>query len=275
MTVEELLKKEKIDFIPSGRDFLVKCFNPEHEDTNPSMRVDKVLGIFHCLSCGYKGNLFKYFDESVDKSDSLREELRRKIQNIRIESVGLQMPKLAMPIEVKYRVSLETLLEFEAFTCSEKEYENRVIFPIRDVTEKIVAFIGRNVLGSQLPKYMIYPKGAKLPLFPLHKMTPHNGRVILVEGIFDLLKLWDNGFKNVVCSFGTNAMTKYKLELLQLRGVTGLDILFDNDKAGKEAASSVADLAKNTFNVRTLSVPSDPGDLTTQQLNELREIWLK
>ena len=25
------------------------------------MRVDRVTGIFHCFSCGYKGNLFTYY----------------------------------------------------------------------------------------------------------------------------------------------------------------------------------------------------------------------
>ena len=52
MTVEELLQEKRLDFKVSGRDYLVKCLNPEHEDTNPSMRIDNITGIFHCFSCG-------------------------------------------------------------------------------------------------------------------------------------------------------------------------------------------------------------------------------
>ena len=58
MNVEELLVHQGLLFKPSGNDFLVSCLNPDHEDTNPSMRIDRVLGIFNCLSCGYKGNIF-------------------------------------------------------------------------------------------------------------------------------------------------------------------------------------------------------------------------
>ena len=65
MTVQDLLVKKKIDYQVSGRDYLVRCFNPEHEDNSPSMRIDQVLGIFNCLSCGYKGNLFYFYGEVV------------------------------------------------------------------------------------------------------------------------------------------------------------------------------------------------------------------
>ena len=58
MTVEELLNQKKIFFTVSGKDFVVGCLNPEHDDSNPSMRIDRVLGIFQCMACGYKGNIF-------------------------------------------------------------------------------------------------------------------------------------------------------------------------------------------------------------------------
>ena len=63
MTVEELLIEEKIKFKQSPADFVVHCLNPEHDDTNPSMRIDKITGIYNCFSCGFKGNIFKLFDK--------------------------------------------------------------------------------------------------------------------------------------------------------------------------------------------------------------------
>ena len=59
--VYELLKKQGHNLQPSGQDYLISCLNPEHEDQHPSMRVDQATGIFNCLSCGFKGNLFKYY----------------------------------------------------------------------------------------------------------------------------------------------------------------------------------------------------------------------
>ena len=73
MTVEELLVVEKIKFKQSPADFVVHCLNPEHDDTNPSMRIDKITGVFNCFSCGFKGNIFKHFDKPSNYLDIKRE----------------------------------------------------------------------------------------------------------------------------------------------------------------------------------------------------------
>ena len=53
MNVEELIQKKKIPYRLQGADIVVGCLNPEHDDSNPSMRIDKITGIFHCFSCGF------------------------------------------------------------------------------------------------------------------------------------------------------------------------------------------------------------------------------
>ena len=60
MRVEEVLAEERIPFKVSPADYIVSCLNPEHDDSNPSMRIDKITGIFNCFSCGFKGNIFNY-----------------------------------------------------------------------------------------------------------------------------------------------------------------------------------------------------------------------
>jgi len=50
MTVEELLVEEKIRFKVSPADYIVSCLNPEHDDSNPSMRIDKITGVYNCFS---------------------------------------------------------------------------------------------------------------------------------------------------------------------------------------------------------------------------------
>ena len=93
MNVEELIQKKKIMYRQQGADFVVHCLNPEHDDSNPSMRIDKITGIFHCFSCGYKGSIFKYFDTPVSFLEQKRARLKSKIEDRRTESVGLTMPK--------------------------------------------------------------------------------------------------------------------------------------------------------------------------------------
>ena len=73
MTVEELLRQKGIVFVPKGKDFVVKCLNPEHDDNNPSMRIDQIDGRFNCFSCEFKGNLFSFFGEKVSGLQIKRE----------------------------------------------------------------------------------------------------------------------------------------------------------------------------------------------------------
>jgi len=54
MTVEELLKSKDVYFIPKGADALVRCLNPEHDDRNPSMRIDRILAYFSVSPVGIK-----------------------------------------------------------------------------------------------------------------------------------------------------------------------------------------------------------------------------
>ena len=70
MTVEELLQERKIDYKLSPADCVVACLNPEHDDGNPSMRIDRITGVYNCFSCGFKGNIFNYYDAQSTPLDN-------------------------------------------------------------------------------------------------------------------------------------------------------------------------------------------------------------
>ena len=53
-----------------------------------------------------------------------------------------------------------------------------------------------------------------MPFCPA-KVKPIQNRVILVEGIFDALNLWDKGLKNTVCCFGTQQVSWVKSKSTQ------------------------------------------------------------
>ena len=273
MTVEELLKDKKITYNISGKDFLVKCLNPEHDDSNPSMRVDKVLGIFQCMSCGFKGNIFFLYRHAPNKLELMREKVRRKIEKIRQQSIGYSLPNDAIEYESNWRnISPETYKKFGAFRSSQKEFINRVVFPITDITGRIVAFIGRDDTSILTKKYLVHPSGSALPLFP--QVTPIKDRIVLVEGIFDMLNLHDKGLTNAVTSFGVTTVRDTSFDLLKLQGIQGIDILYDSDKAGIEGAKKVKDIAKKIdldVKIHTLKDNKDPGELTAQQVKKLKE----
>ena len=273
MNVVDLLKQKDIKFFPKGKDFVISCLNPQHEDSNPSMRVDQVTGLFHCFSCGYKGNLFKLYGEKPNELELKREMLRRKINEKRAESVGLSFPPNSLPYRGDWRgISPATYDRFEAFVCSEPDFIGRVVFPIRSVSGNIRAFIGR-AQGLETPKYYIYPVRAKLPLFP--NPAPIRGSVILVEGIYDLLNLYDKGLENVVTCFGVNNVTEDKLAMLKISGVSSIITFLDNDKAGQEGAAKIKELAeKMGFEVKNIQFGDknrDPGALSKAQVQALKK----
>lgn len=277
MNVEDVLTKHKILFIPSGRDFLIRCLNPNHEDTNPSLRVDKITGIFHCFSCGIKGNIFSRFGEDRSKLEIKRQKLKQKIERIGLERVGLQIPEDAIFWEEDYRgISAATLQKFRAFTY-EADFPNRIVFPIKDITGKISNFCARSFDTFAKPKYKFYPPNMSSPLFPMMN-KPKFGTIILVEGIFDMLNLYDKGITWVMTPFGTQTVTEEKLDLLRLLGVTDLHIMFDGDDPGQKAAKVAEEAADSKgFLVRNIDLReyfdegADPGSLTVNQIRKLKQ----
>ena len=271
--VVELLKSQNIEFRPSGKDYLIRCLNPEHEDRNPSLRIDKTTGIFNCLSCGYSGNIFHHFGQKPNGLQIRRERVKNLIKDKMIETSGLSLPEDRVPFDTDWRgISGETFKKFEAFQHHNPEFIGRVVIPVRNITGRIVAFCGRHQ-GQVTPKYLFHPGGASLPLFPIVK--PMQGRIILVEGILDMMNLHDKGLTNAVCAFGVNKVTVEKLNILKIQGISGIDIFFDNDEAGQQGAEKTKSLLEaNDIHSRNITFGNknkDPGALTASEVIRLKE----
>lgn len=272
MNVEDLLNNKDIAYIPKGKDYVVSCLHPDHNDRNPSMRIDQVTGIFNCFSCGFKGNLFTHFGEKVNKMEMKRQLLKKKIDEVRAESVGLQMPEGYSPYIGNWRgIRAETYREFEAFIHAGKDFTGRICFPIRDRSGRIVSFQSRTT-GDQQPKYLNTPPGAKMPLFPV--VEPIQGSIILVEGIFDVLNLHDKGLTNAVCCFGVKNVTEEKLQVLSVAGVDSIDVFLDNDEAGQTGSVRIRELCEsvglNTRNIAFGDKALDAGALAKPQVDKLK-----
>ena len=274
MRVDELLQEQRIDFKVSGRDFLVKCLNPDHEDSNPSMRIDNVTGVFNCFACGFKGNVFKHFGAAANYLEIKRQRLKESINEKRSASIGFEFPRGFVPYIGNWRgIQPETYKHFDAFMHHETQFNGRLVFPVRDITGKVVAFNGRHMTMTEIPKYLIYPPQAKLPLYP-SAVKPIKGRVILVEGIFDMINLFDKGLPNAICCFGTKNIDEEKMSILKMQNIEGLDIIFDGDSAGQEAAEGLkimADKVGLTSRNINLGQNIDPGSLAETQVQKLRQ----
>lgn len=278
MRVEEVLAEERIPFKVSPADYIVSCLNPEHDDNNPSMRIDKITGIFNCFSCGFKGNIFKLFDKPSNYLDIKREKVKQLIEQKRSASVGLKFPTdMMVYVGNERNIKPETYKKFEAFMCARSPFQDRIVFPIYDITNKIVAFNGRLRENSPIkdqPKYIIHPPKVEMPFYPVNA-KPIKGRIILVEGIYDVLNLHDKGLTNSMCCFGVSTVTVDKLQLLHMRGVEQVDIFFDPDEAGQVATEKVQELCEKAglkhYHIKIPSSLGDAGALNQISVQKLKE----
>ena len=290
MNVEELLGNKSILFRVKGNDFVVSCFNPDHEDNDPSLRIDRITGKMHCFSCGFRGDVFQHFGEKVDKLVLKSHSLKEKILKLLVRNPLI--PKGAIGFELDYRgIRAETFKHFNAFTHStEPDFVDRVVFPITDISDDLIGFIGRFLHSNADPKYKVHPRKTKLPMYPV-KVKHIQNSIIVVEGIFDMLNLYDKGLYNVVTGFGISRgqlpKVKYykrrlkKIEEIieefstyKLQGITKIYVMYDGDAPGMEAAAGLKEILKDDFIVDTIDIADgeDPGDFTAEKVRALRDL---
>ena len=137
---------------------------------------------------------------------------------------------------------------------------NRLIFPIFDIRDRVIAFGGR-VLDNSLPKYVnspeneIYFKGKNLYALNLAKREKLEN-VIIVEGYMDAIALQKSGFTNAVASLGT-ALTDNQARLLKKYTDTVI-IGYDQDGAGQAATLRGLDiLVSKGLKVKVLILDRD------------------
>ena len=119
-------------------------------------------------------------------------------------------------------------------------FRGRVMFPIRDVQGRVVAFGGR-VLDDRQPKYLNSPESPLYSktrtIYGLHEARSaiaSKDRAILVEGYVDAIMLAQAGFNEAVAGCGT-ALTVEQLRLLG-RHTKNVIACFDGDDAGRKAS---------------------------------------
>ena len=151
-------------------------------------------------------------------------------------------------------------------------FRARLIFPIFDTQERIVAFGGRLIEAKEnAPKYLnspetpIFVKSALLyGLNRARKSVQTEDKVLVVEGYMDVVACHQAGIENVVATLGTS-LTERHIDLLR-RYTKNVTLCFDADAAGERAALKAADLfraAGQEFTLKILVLPNgdDPDSM--------------
>ena len=158
-------------------------------------------------------------------------------------------------------------------------FRDRVIFPIKSMSGRILGFGGR-ILGSSknLAKYinspesLIYQKSKVLyGIYESKQSIVKNDNCFLVEGYTDVIKMHQSGISNVVASSGT-ALTENQIRLIN-RLTKNITVVFDGDAAGSRAALRGIDLILSQgMNVKICNLPEneDPDSFVSER--SLREV---
>ena len=126
-------------------------------------------------------------------------------------------------------------------------YSNRIMFPLYDVSGKIVGYSGRIYNGEDTSKYIntretaIFKKGEILYNYHRAKESCRKKNVVIItEGFMDVIRCHSVGVTNVVAAMGT-AFTKEHVMLIR-KLARDVILCFDGDRAGAKATESCINL---------------------------------
>jgi DNA primase len=170
-----------------------------------------------------------------------------------------------------------------------ERFLNRIMIPVHDVRGRLISFGGRDFVlpsrpGAPEPRKSgaKYKNGSETVLFDksrtlfnMHRALPaarakpgSSGRLIVVEGYFDVISLAVVGIEEVVAPMGT-ALTLHQLQMLWRVHVSPI-LMFDGDKPGQKAAMRACETAlphvgpAGTLRIAICHLGKDPDDLARE-----------
>jgi len=172
----------------------------------------------------------------------------------------------------------ETIKTFGLGYCDKGIMKGRIVIPITNWKGELVAYAGRwpGDHPDNESKYKL-PLGFKkhLEVFNFHKAVYSmsiDGKLIIVEGFFDCMKIWQAGFMNVVAVMGAEISEEQAEFITKTLGKDGRIItLFDGDEAGYHGAFKALSmfLHKNFVKEIRLDKGQQPDKLTEKQIKDL------
>jgi len=287
----EYLQRHHWSGRPAGAHFEFVGLCPLHADTHASFYVNPRKNLFYCHGCGQGGDLIRFVQLSQHLSfrqsiTLLQEELAPTAELLRHSAAFYQLELHRFPEGVQYLAergvrdsalieelgigyarggtlrahlqalgySLEQLLEAGLIGAQGHDsFSRRVIFPCRQ-QDRVVNLYGRSITTAFPHRLLPRSKGG---LFGWHTVRQFP-EVILVEGLFDVAVLWQQGFRNTTCAIGTH-FTPLQFAQICDRRDRAVAIAFDHDdnQAGQKAAQNLGRrLHQAGLTVRIVHLPS-------------------
>ncbi len=216
----------------------------ESDEDNKLLQLkSKVYEINKCVAEFYHENLYKPNAKPAQEYVKKRKMDNATLKNFMIGYSNNSYNELYNMLKEKGFTQEEILASSLVNKTKEGKFidrfRGRLMFPIQDVRNRVIAFGGR-VLDDSKPKYInspeniVYSKGRHLfGLNVAKKYESKMKKIIIVEGYMDAISLHQRGMHNVVASLGT-AMTDAQGHLLR-NNSEQVVIGYDSDGAGQAA----------------------------------------
>lgn len=189
-----------------------------------------------------------------------------------LKSRGLNDPEMFSAFEVGYvDGSLRKTFDLDGKTAQalkevgilnargREHFLGCVVFPLTLPDIGTVGFYGRHVTRDR----HLYLPGPRSGVF--HRQAFQAGEeVILTESVIDALTLYQSGFRNVSCVYGTQGFVSDHEELLRRTRVRRVLLCLDNDDAGNQATETTRErIGKLGIDVEDIRVAGakDPNEL--------------
>jgi 5S rRNA maturation endonuclease (ribonuclease M5) len=163
----------------------------------------------------------------------------------------------------------------EPYRTKFNDFPGRIIFPVRGLDGSLVGWSGRlavddktKTIFKKYPKWMHkmdFDKG--FVLYNFNNAKPHvrqSMELILVEGAWDVIRLWSYGIKNVVAVMGSS-LTPEQLQLA-ISSALRVKVFLDGDGAGKSGTNRICEQLKKYVDVYTIDAgDKDPDEMTIEE----------
>lgn len=304
VSMQAVLDRYGINWLRKSKDELRgRCPIHQGEGTD-TFHVSLSKNAFHCFSCKKRGNVLDFVaamegcgvrdaavklaewfdiasDGHADRNESGESRGEERTTSLPVAPGAASAALVNKPLTFQLKgvdpahpylttrgISKETAQEFGVgYFPGKGSMAGRVVIPIHDERGQLVAYAGRSIDGTE-PRYKL-PAGfhKSAVLYNLHRVTGEE--VILVEGFFDCLKVWQSKNPFVVALMGCSLSEKQEQLLLrQFRRVT---LVLDGDEAGRKAADEIGRRLIRRVFVRVVDVSegNQPDQLSEEQLGLL------
>ncbi len=269
--IENLNFKESVEFLASRAGIELPTSN-NLEDDRLSRLKSRVYEVNKCAAEFYHQNLYKSTAKPAQEYVKKRRLDNKTLIAFKIGYSG-RFNELYQELKAKGFTEEEILASCLVNKNQDGKFidrfRNRLMFPIVDTHERVIAFGGR-VLDDSKPKYInspediVYSKGRHLFAFNIARKY-NEKTIIMVEGYMDAVSLHQRGIHNAVASLGT-ALTEAQGRLLR-RSCEKVIIGYDADGAGQAATLRGLEILQNLgCDIRILQIEGakDPDEFVVK-----------